>query len=97
MKRAAGLHPEAQARRSRLNARVLMGRAWYLKREAEIAALPRVMWKGVQLYTIRCDARSGRGPHLLNVPPSLLWQLVSIPDYLCPYHAGDAWASKETE
>lgn len=60
------------------------------RRAAEIAALPQVEWKGRTLYTIRCHGKSGRGPHDVNVPASLLWQLIDIRAYCCPYHPGEA-------
>ena len=62
------------------------------KREAEIAALPTVAWKGQTLYTLRCHGVSGKGPHDVNVPLALLWHLISFKRFLCVYHAGDAWS-----
>lgn len=60
-------------------------------REAEIAALPTVTWKGRTLYTIRCHGTSGKGPHDVNVPLAVVWHLINLHRYFCPYHAGDVW------
>ena len=56
------------------------------KRAAEIAALPQVEWKGHLLRSIRCDADTGRGPHVQHVPESLLWALFDLGYYRCPFH-----------
>lgn len=58
-------------------------------RAKEIAALPAVEWKGHTLHTILCNGTSGRGPHNVNAPEGLLWALVDLRTYLCPYHHGD--------
>lgn len=60
------------------------------QRQAEIDALPVVSWKGRTLYTLRCRGWSGRGPHDVNVPIMLLWHLLSLRHYYCPYHKEDA-------
>jgi hypothetical protein len=62
------------------------GRDRYLQRVAEIAALPAVRWKGRLLFTLTCQADFGKGPHPLNVPETLLWQLISLENFRCPYH-----------
>jgi hypothetical protein len=62
------------------------GEALTLKREAEIAAMPQVEWKGRKLRTIRCHGTTGKGPHDVNVPESLLWALISLKRFRCPYH-----------
>jgi len=56
----------------------------------EIAALPVVTWKGRTLRTLRCHGTSGKGPHNVNVPEALLWSLIAIDHWCCPYHAADA-------
>ncbi len=63
-----------------------MGRDRFDRREREIAALPRVPWRGRLLYTIRCEGPFGKGPHAVNVPESLLWNLLDLGHFLCPYH-----------
>lgn len=57
------------------------------RREAEIAALPVVEWKGRRLRTIRCHGTTGKGPHDYNVPESFLWALISLQRFTCPYHS----------
>ena len=89
MRPAAGLHPAAQEERASLAALEVMGQTWWERRRQEIAALPTVEWKGAILYALPCCGVSGRGPHVVNVPAALLWQLVSLRSYLCAFHAGD--------
>jgi hypothetical protein len=57
------------------------------KREAEIAALPTVTWRGRRLYTLRCQGDFGKGPHDMNVPESILWTLIAFRAFRCPYHS----------
>ena len=56
------------------------------QRSEQIDRLPRVQWKGRTLYTLRCRGEYGNGPHDLNVPESLLWALISLEHFVCPYH-----------
>ena len=56
-------------------------------RSYEIQHLPAVEWKGRTLRTITCHGTSGKGHHRVNVPESLLWQLMSVHYFMCPYHA----------
>lgn len=55
-------------------------------RAAEIAALPTVDWKGRRLYTLRCAADFGNGPHDVNVPEYVLWSLIDLRAFRCPFH-----------
>jgi hypothetical protein len=64
----------------------LYGPARTAKREQEIAALPRVTWKGHTLFTIRCTGDFGKGPHDYNVPESVLWNLMAFSRFRCAYH-----------
>ena len=89
MKRAYGLHPDSDDSRSERFAREFMGGEWCARRQDEIDALPTKEWKGRTLYTIRCQGVRGKGPHAVHVPKSLLWQIVSLTDYFCVYHAAD--------
>ena len=69
----------------------LGGPARVVRREEEISALPIVIWNGRMLYTLRCCGSSGRGPHPMNVPLALVWSLIRLAPWFCPYHAGDAY------
>lgn len=73
------------------HARQFLGEARAAVREQDIAALPTIMWKGRMLYTVRCQGTSGKGAHDVNVPLGLVWHLVSLRSFYCPYHAGDVW------
>jgi hypothetical protein len=64
----------------------VMGHDRHKKRKREIAALPKVPWRGKTLYTLRCQGDFGRGPHDMNVPRSLLWHLIDLGRYLCAFH-----------
>lgn len=89
MKRSTsvGLHPERQ-RETAMRAFVeLIGLSEALHRATEIEALPRAHWKGRELYTIRCHGERGKGPHDVNVTEALLWALLDIRAYRCPFHA----------
>lgn len=56
------------------------------QRMEEIAALPRKAWKGHQVYELRCLGPYGKGPHTVYVPERVLWSLLSLNYFLCPYH-----------
>lgn len=64
----------------------LHGEAGFQRRQHEIADLPKVLWRGSVLHTVRCRGDFGRGPHDMNVPESLLWNLISVDRLLCAYH-----------
>ena len=66
--------------------RDVLGPTLAAEREAEIAALPIVVWKGRTLKTIRCCGTTGKGPHDYNVPESTLWSLISLKEFHCVYH-----------
>lgn len=72
-------------------ARAFLGPERTARREAEIASLSSVEWKGRTLYTLRCRGISGRGDHDVNVPLALVWHLLDLQRFFCVYHAGDAW------
>jgi hypothetical protein len=63
-------------------------------RQAEIDALPWVMWNGRKLYGVRCQGTSGKGPHWVNLPLAMVWSLITLDHFYCPFHAGDAWAEE---
>lgn len=58
------------------------------QREAEIAALPRVVWKGRELRTLRCHGTTGKGPHDINVAEGALWVLLRLDRFVCAFHQG---------
>lgn len=58
----------------------------FSRRRDDIAQLPVVEWRGRTLYTLRCHGDYGQGPHDLNVPESLLWNLIGLTHYRCVYH-----------
>ena len=62
------------------------GAAGVLRREREIAALPLVEWKGRSLRSIQCHGDYGKGPHVVNLPESVLWNLIGLDNYRCVYH-----------
>lgn len=91
-----GLHVAKQALRARAAFVEFRGAEAAIARQAQINQLPRVEWKGKPLFTLRCNGTSGKGPHNCNVPEGLLWSLISLNRFLCPYHVNDAlWESDE--
>lgn len=84
--RTVGLHEDACLLRTRDAFVETLGTVAAERRQREIEALPRVLWKGRTLYMIRCEAGFGNGPHDLNVPESLLWSLLSVDHFRCAYH-----------
>lgn len=56
------------------------------QRRAEIAARPSKIWNGVRVYLARCDGDFGRGPHEVWIPEYILWSLIDVTRYRCPYH-----------
>jgi hypothetical protein len=79
-------HESARARRSRAAHVELRGAEAAAQRAREIAALPTVIWKGRELRTVRCVGEGGKGPHDVNVPEHVLWQLIDLRRFVCPYH-----------
>ncbi len=72
------------------DAKAFIGAECAAVRQREIDALPTVDWKGRTLYTLICCGTSGKGSHIVNVPLAMVWHLISLRRYFCPYHAGDA-------
>lgn len=95
MKRAVGLHPDRQDQRARDAFVELRGAADAAGRAAQIAALPTVIWKGRTLRTIRCHGTTGKGPHDVHVPDAVLWALIDLRAYCCPYHQG-SWGPDDS-
>lgn len=57
-------------------------------RQWQIDQLPKIIRKGRQLYTLRCRADFGKGPHDVNVPEHVLWALIDFRAFRCPFHRG---------
>lgn len=56
-------------------------------RAKQIHALPSKLWKGQRVYPLTCNADFGRGPHMQFVPEGLLWALIDLRAWRCPFHA----------
>lgn len=75
-----------QTERARAAFRQLRGLVSEAARASAIARLPTTMWRGHTLYTLWCDADFGKGPHRLNVSEQVLWSLIDLQHFRCPYH-----------
>ncbi len=84
-KPATSSHAVDQAARSRAAFRSVMGPSAEARREEAIAALPVLHWRGQILYSLRCQNDRDR-PHTVNVAEALLWALIDLRFYHCPYH-----------
>lgn len=85
--KVVGITSEVRAAHDgRVYFRALMGAERFRQRQRDIAALPRVDWRGHPLHTLRCQGDFGKGPHDMNVPLSLLWHLIDLGRYLCAFH-----------
>ena len=65
----------------------LLGEAATRRRAIDIAMLPKVEFKGRELSTIECEGPFGAGAHKVNVPDTLLWNLMDLRHFRCPFHA----------
>ena len=81
-----GSHPSARMMRSKLAFREFLGVAAAVERGKAIAARPSKHWHGVRVYSITCHATYGKGPHTYFVTAAVLWSLMSIGAFRCPYH-----------
>lgn len=88
------IHYIARADRARAAFVALRGEAAAARRQVEIDELPTVEFKGQTLYTIRCHGTTGKGPHDRHVLPAVLWSLIDLRAYVCPFHLG---APRDTE
>lgn len=82
-----GNHLQARAARARAAFREIRGVDDEARRASEIAALSTVTWRGQTLYRFRCNGTTGKGPHDINVPEALLWAVIELDAFRCPYHA----------
>ncbi len=85
--RTVPLHEDAKAARAQAAYLDIAGPERTAERAALIASLPVVEWRGRPLRTIRCTGLTGRGPHDMHVPESLLWSLIDPAQYRCVFHA----------
>lgn len=92
---SVGLHFQRQADTAREAFVEMCGPARAFIRQHQINQLKTVEWKGKTLYALRCHGTSGKGPHDTNVPESLLWSLIDLRAFRCPYHAND-WLEPPT-
>ena len=86
-KSVVGSHAVARRQRARAAFLEWRGPVEEAARAQAIQGLPTILWKGHTLYTIRCQGKTGRGPHVVHVPEHLLWALIDFRAYRCPYHA----------
>lgn len=84
---ALGSHVVVRGERAKAAFVEWRGEADAAHRQAAIAALPIVEWKGKTLRTLRCQGETGRGPHDVNLPEQHLWALIDLRMFRCPYHA----------
>lgn len=83
------VHPRHDATTARMRGYFtdLRGVDGAAQREQEIAALPSKDWRGKPVHLIRCHGDYGKGPHDVWLPPYLLWSLLGLTRYRCPYHS----------
>jgi hypothetical protein len=84
--RTTGRHPTRIADRAREYFVEVCGPGRAFIRQLEINRLPTVEWKGTRLYTLRCHGKTGKGPHDHHVPEAVLWSLIDLRAFRCPYH-----------
>ena len=56
------------------------------ERRGAIGRMESKAWRGVRVYRITCDGDFGRGPHDVWIPEYILWSLITLTRYRCPYH-----------
>jgi hypothetical protein len=56
------------------------------ERRVTIARLESKIWNGQRVYRLTCGADFGRGPHVHWVPEYILWSLIDVTRYRCPFH-----------
>lgn len=82
-----GSHQDRRDARAKQAFLALRGPADLAVREAQIQSLPHSVWRGHAVYAITCHGSTGKGPHQVNVPLALLFSLIEIEAYRCPFHA----------
>ena len=81
-----GSHPSARMARAKRAFLEFRGVAAAVERGKAIAARPSKCWHGIRVYSISCHATYGKGPHIYFVPAGLLWSLITLEAFRCPYH-----------
>ena len=62
-----------------------------VRRAHEIATRHTKLWRGRRVWPIQCTGTSGKGPHQMHVEAAVLWSLIDLETFRCPYHAHDPW------
>ena len=75
--------------RAKAALRAARGVAAAVGRAHEIAARQSKLWRGRRVWPIRCTGASGKGPHEMHVEAAVLWSLIDLKTFRCPYHAND--------
>ena len=60
-----------------------------VRRAREITGRSSRLWRGRRVWQIRCTGTSGNGPHELYLEAAVLWSLIDLRAFRCPYHAND--------
>lgn len=81
-----GSHLAKRMARARAQFVEVRGAAAVEQRAKDIAALPSKDWRGVHVVALRCEGPFGRGPHVQFVPEYLLWSLIDLRHWICPFH-----------
>jgi hypothetical protein len=81
-----GSHLTARGERAKAQCIELLGPEQAERRRQQIAALPSKLWRGVQVYEVTCHGDFGRGPHQMFVPEYVLWSLIDLRAFVCPFH-----------
>ena len=82
-----GQQPARMCARAKCVYRETAGMKRTVQRAHEIAALESKRWRGVRVYRIQCDGPFGNGPHVMYVPAGMLWSLISLDGWRCPFHS----------
>lgn len=85
-KRTVSLQDAEVTARARAAFRLAYGLEEERRRAAQIAAVPAVDWHGRTLRTLTCAGPYGKGPHLQYLPEAVLWSLIDLAYFVCPYH-----------
>jgi hypothetical protein len=79
-------NPSARLARARASFVVFRGATGVRRRAAAIRRRRQKRWRGVHVFEVRCAGPFGRGPHHVFVPEFVLWSLIDLRHFLCPFH-----------